>query len=74
MAANADDVFDPSSPQYAATSAATTPVSSPGGTTVQNGIETVTTTATKLFDWKKAAIVALILFAVYITWKQTHED
>lgn len=63
MAANADEVFT-----------TTSAPASPGGTTVQNGVETVTVTASKLFDWKKAALIAFILLAVYVTWRQTRDN
>lgn len=66
MAANADDLF-------VAAEEATAP-RSPGGTTVENGIETVTTTASRLFDWKKAALIAAVVLAIYLTWRETRDE
>lgn len=41
------------------------PPASPGGTTVENGIETVTVTASPLPNWQKIAIIAAIAFALW---------
>lgn len=38
---------------------------SPGGTTTENHIETVTVEATRLPDWQKILIVVGLAFALY---------
>lgn len=38
---------------------------SPGGTTVENGIETVTVEATKLINWKQIAIALAVAAVLY---------
>lgn len=43
----------------------TTSPESPGGTTVEEGIETVTVTASKLPDWKKIAMIVAFAAILY---------
>lgn len=38
---------------------------SPGGTTTEDNIETVTVTASKLVDWNKIAIATIIAAVLY---------
>lgn len=42
-----------------------TPPSSPGGTTTENDIETVTVEASRLTDWKKLALAFALGALVY---------